>query len=202
MKTLGFVVLLFPICWSFAQPPDTLWTRFIGTGATDYGRSVIACPDGGYLVSARYVTDSLDYSCLFMRLTESGDIQWARTVDYFAESYPINVWPDGEGGFAAIVFARNRDGLRGWSLIRLDGLGEFIYCRSYFFTASYQPGILEAAASPGGGWYLVGGYRDESYTCRLDENGDTLWTRLYGGHEYDCGQAIAATMDGGCLTAG
>jgi hypothetical protein len=59
-----------------------------------------------------------------------------------------------------------------------------------------------------GGYNIVG--RTESYGAgdfdvwlvRTDENGDTMWTRTYGGPGYDAGRSVAQTPDNGFIVAG
>lgn len=55
--------------------------------------------------------------------------------------------------------------------------------------------ICGATASFGnGGW--------DVYLVRTDANGDTVWTRTYGGPSHDEGRDVALTPDGGFLAAG
>ena len=54
-------------------------------------------------------------------------------------------------------------------------------------TCSYGPGIPD--------WYNI-------YITRIDSNGDSIWTRMFGGDRSDMANAIQSTMDGGCIIAG
>ena len=40
------------------------------------------------------------------------------------------------------------------------------------------------------------------YLIKLDANGDTLWSRAFGGADYDIGHAVEQTADGGYIVAG
>lgn len=59
-----------------------------------------------------------------------------------------------------------------------------------------------------GGYLLAGSTRSfgagglDVYLVRTDENGDTLWTRTYGGGLDDHGASAHLTSDGGCLIVG
>jgi hypothetical protein len=59
------------------------------------------------------------------------------------------------------------------------------------------------------GGYLVAGYTSSfgsgpqsAYFTRIDENGDTLWTRVYGGSSWDGAHYIYETYDTCYLAAG
>ena len=48
--------------------------------------------------------------------------------------------------------------------------------------------------------YGAGG--EDVYLIKTDENGDTLWTRTYGGSSDDMGNSVQETTDGGFIIAG
>jgi len=52
------------------------------------------------------------------------------------------------------------------------------------------------------GWTTSFGYRHQVYLIKTNAQGDTLWTRHYGGAEYDWGNAVQQTSDGGYIIAG
>ncbi len=59
------------------------------------------------------------------------------------------------------------------------------------------------------GGYILAGYTDEfgaglfdMYVIKIDSLGDTLWTRTYGGREFENAQAIQETTDDGFIIVG
>ena len=68
-------------------------------------------------------------------------------------------------------------------------------------------GCSVAQTSDGG--YIVAGYTysygagsRDLYLVKTDSLGDTLWTRTYGGTDWDGGRSVAQTSDGGYIVAG
>ena len=61
---------------------------------------------------------------------------------------------------------------------------------------------------PDGGCILVGSTlsfgagRSDIYLVKTETRGDTLWTRTFGGRDYDVGYAVQPTADGGYIIAG
>jgi hypothetical protein len=57
--------------------------------------------------------------------------------------------------------------------------------------------------------YIIAGYTESFgtiwrniYTIKTDSLGDTLWTKMYGGTDYDVGYSVLQTLDGGYIIAG
>ena len=48
----------------------------------------------------------------------------------------------------------------------------------------------------------IGAGNHDVYVIKTNKNGDTLWTKTYGGVDYDYGFSIRPTSDGGYIIAG
>lgn len=126
-----------------------------GTGS-EAGYSVAEAPDGGYVCAGQ--TGSFSFG--------SGDMYFFKTT--------VNgqlVWQTHYGG-AGIEGAR--------AVTRGHGGG--------FLVAGYTNSFGN------------GGY--DYYLVRTDEQGDTVWTRTYGGTDWDFAYSVCQTSDGGYLVAG
>ncbi|MBN1826137.1 MAG: hypothetical protein JW958_07720 [Candidatus Eisenbacteria bacterium] len=90
--------------------------------------------------------------------------------------------------------------------VKADANGDTIWTRAYGGAGrDYGYGVCETAD----GGYVITGYTttasagyEDLYLIKIDADGDTLWTRSYGGAGTDEGRAVSATSDGYILAAG
>jgi hypothetical protein len=81
-----------------------------------------------------------------------------------------------------------------------------LWTRSYGVGARWEWGNSVKQTTDGG--YIIVGYTWASssdnvlYIIKTDTNGDTLWTRTFGGANDDGGQSVKQTSDGGYIVAG
>jgi len=91
-------------------------------------------------------------------------------------------------------------------LVKTDSLGELIWERTYGGDKSDGGNSVEQTADGG---YIIAGYTgsfgaewQDVYVVRVSSSGDTLWTRTFGGLNYDVGISVRQTSDGGYVVAG
>jgi len=91
-------------------------------------------------------------------------------------------------------------------LVKTDAMGDTIWTRTYG-GSSYDYGYSVAQTSDGG--YIVAGGTEsfgagycDVYLVKTGSDGDTIWTRTYGGSDDDWGYSVAQTSDGGYIIAG
>jgi hypothetical protein len=181
---------------------DTLWTRTFGGPDVDEGWSVAETPDGGYIVAAVTGDYTWEGDVYVIKTNADGDSLWTRIYggSKHDEGRSVAVTPEGDYVIAG-TYAKDYV-----YLIKIDSNGNTLWTKTYGKTRE-DYGYSVAVASDGG--YFVVGYNEFSivydfdvYLIRTDSNGDTLWTRTYGGTKDDYGLSVAATADGGCIVAG
>ncbi|MFQ5868905.1 MAG: hypothetical protein ACE5JC_03275, partial [Candidatus Zixiibacteriota bacterium] len=84
--------------------------------------------------------------------------------------------------------------------------GDTLWTRAYG-GSGYDRGYSVQQTSDGG--YIIAGYTEsfgagdyDVYLLKTDSSGDTLWTRTYGGSDWDRGYCIQQTSDGGYIITG
>jgi hypothetical protein len=85
--------------------------------------------------------------------------------------------------------------------------GDLIWSRHYGGTNNHEWGQSVQQTSDGG--YIIGGYAqfpritwEDLYLIKTDSNGDTIWTRTYGGSNDDRAYSVKQTSDGGYILTG
>ena len=91
-------------------------------------------------------------------------------------------------------------------LIKTNNFGDTIWTKTYGGTASDMGNEVEQTAD--GGFIVVGNTTSfgagatDIYVIKTDINGDTLWTKTYGGINSESGNSVRQTTDGGYIIAG
>jgi hypothetical protein len=119
-----------------------------------------------------------------------------------------DVQPTYDGGY--IIVGTTRSFGAGGSdvlLVKVNADGDTVWTRTYG-GANDDAGLSVLEVASGGGYMVAGktqtfgGGGDDVYLLRVDPDGDTLWTRTYGGPSDDMGKSLRRTHDGGYVIAG
>ena len=206
LSLFGIVVFVWSAI-SFAQGPDTLWTRRYGGTNYECGKSVQQTSDGGYVVVGSTNSHGRREDVYLIKTDENGDVLWTRTFGGGNWDQGESVLQTSDGGY---VIAGNL--ACGWSgvcdiyVIRTDAQGDTLWTRSYGGPLEEQTHSL--AATDDGGCIIAGrkctlsAEDPDVYLVRLDANGDTLWTKTYGGTASDGGCCVQQTHGGEIVIAG
>ena len=183
---------------------DTLWTKTYGDGGGSYEslNAVNETDDGGYIMTGRVFAGGVT-DMLLIRTDENGDTLWTRTYGSFDTDSGYDVLQTPDGGF--IVCGTTRSYHTGFGssvwLFRTDADGDSLWSKTYG-GSSYQEGSA-VNLGPDDGFIVTGSYNDggsqsgDVWLLRTDAQGDTLWTRRYGGEGTQQGSAVLNTSDGG-----
>jgi len=202
--TLGDVYLV-----KIDSDGDTLWTSVYGGSGFDYGHSVKQTTDGGYIIAGIAESPGTGYCDVYLIKTDTnGDILWTRTYGEIYDDWSYSVAQTTDGGYiiAGMTNSIIGGGYYDVYLIKTNSGGDTLWTR-IFGANFYDRGESVAQTSDGG--YIVAG-RTESfgagyydiYLIKTDSDGDTLWTRTYGGIDDDWGNSVEQTTDGGYIIAG
>jgi hypothetical protein len=187
---------------------DTLWTRTYGGPGLDDGLSIRQTSDHGYVIAALTMSFGAGNQKIWVIKTDSlGDTLWTRL--FGGDSISASGWAQQttDGGYF----------VAGWTclyaptpqtyLIKTDANGDTLWTRT-ISGRSYFTECLSGQQLEDGGYIIAGGCEDTTtgnidvYLARIDVNGDTLWTRTFGGSSYDCGYSVQQTADGGYVICG
>jgi hypothetical protein len=143
-------------------------------------------------------------NCYLIKIDKYGDTAWTRVLTSGSAYYACEA-PD--GGYIAVGWAYNAatTGTHAWA-VKTDSNGNVVWAKTYAGTITEE--IVAARPAKGGGYYLLGATSSSGagsfdvLLLKVDELGDTLWTRTYGGPMADEGHSIVETADSGVVIAG
>ena len=174
---------------------DTLWTKTYGGTKNDWGRSVQECANGDFIIAGG--TKSFGGTYL-IRTDADGDTLWTKTYGGAGKS----VQECANGDFI-IAGTSNRDVY----LVRTKANGDTLWTKTYGTTDNDMGEEVQECAD--GGFIIAGKIRslsrptkDDVYLIRTKANGDTLWTKIYGGTGDDWGESVQECADGGFVVTG
>ena len=186
------------------------WERSYGGIAWDWANCIIQTPDGGYLVTGASesfgATQGIPDVWL-VKLNAAGDIRWDRTYGGAGWDEAYCIQPTFDGGFILVGFTDSYgQGHDDVYLIKTDSIGNAQWERTYS-EYDWDEGYRVRQTEDGG--YVIAGHTQvlgsgngEVYLLKTDPDGNELWTRTFGGNEYEEGFSLEITDDGGYLIGG
>jgi len=191
------------------QEGHTLWAHpFPGGLYSDVGYSVRQTSDGGFIVAGAMIPDETSYVDFFLAKTDSqGSELWSKNFGTrnFDQGRSVLETPD--GGFVVVGVGPYPTGGgpdRVW-FVKTDASGNRLWGKT--FGGPWDNAGYSVSPSDDGGFIIAGytesvGVGTDVYLIRTNANGDTLWTRAFGGAELDFGYSVQQTTDGGFIVAG
>lgn len=201
----------------FDSNGDTLWTRMFGGSVYDAGICIANLISGGYVMSGRVYSfgTGLRDACL-LRTDENGNLEWFRTYGGPFTDEGMIVKQTADRGFlisgASESFAPA--GYYDVYTVRTDSTGLLLWSRNY--GGNKTDATYDFIENPDGGFTILGFSEsfnsnlfqphspemlgDDSasvYVIRTNAQGDTLWTRVFGGNKFDEAYALIPSDSGG-----
>jgi len=187
---------------------DTLWTKTYGGNLWDSGVAIQHVSDGGYIIAA--ASNSIDpgnYDIYLIKINTSGETLWTKSVGGQATDYAHSLQTTSDGGYVVLAHTLSfGNGSMDFYLLKFDQKGDTLWTKTYGGAQSDWGSTVQQTRD--GGFILVGDTKsfDDSngdvYLIKTDVNGDILWTKTYGGGDYDRGYHVIQTNDNGYIIAG
>lgn len=203
---LVFIITVISIS-AFAQYSQ-LWTKTYGGSSYDLCHSVQLTADSGYILGgASYSYGSGQSDAWAVRINSSGDTLWTSVAggSTYDECLAITETSDGHiimGGYTNSFGAGGGD----FYLIKLSSNGDTLWTSVYGGVNDDEcQSIIEDSDSN----YVLAGYTlsqgagsGDFWVVKTNDNGDTLWTKTYGGSDNENCRSVIETHDGYYLLAG
>jgi hypothetical protein len=191
------------------------WRQLYGGSNREIGFCVREKAGGGYALLG-YSRSFGDWEQFYLVGTdESGVQEWeqAHGTRFVEIGHELEQTPDGgfmllgsEGGFYFPTELEHASPHAEMVLIRTDSLGNSLWYRKYGGHRHEMGRSLAPAAD--GGWYLFGSTQSQGagsfdqFLLKVDANGDSLWSRTWGGPDWDYGNSIDVDAEGNLYLLG
>ena len=207
---VGCLVLLAAPVAMAQLPGDALWTRTYGDDGYNCGRCVQPTSDGGYIVAGFTYGASQD---IYLIKTDAvGDTLWTNCIrgDGSDDAKCVQELP---GGGYVVVGNTQAPGIFGCDiyLVETDAVGDTVWTRRYgdsegMGTGTNNGNCVERTSDGGyivAGWsQFQGPYNEDLWLIKTDADGDSLWSRFFGGSAFDMAYTVEQTSDDGYIAVG
>jgi hypothetical protein len=187
---------------------DTLWTKTYGGTLEDYPGSVQQTSDGGYIIAGS--TESFgsgNFDVYLIKTNSLGVALWTKTYGGSLWDYGSFVQQATDGGYIITGHTSSFGaGSYDFYLIKTNIGGDTLWTKTIGGVNDENSFCLKQTSD--GGYIIVGmtGFFQTSifdiYLVKTSATGDTLWTKTYGGNDYERGNSVQQTLDGGFIIAG
>lgn len=185
-----------------------VWQKTFGGPEKDYGNWVEQTPDGGYIIVGGTASFGAgDSDAWLIRTDQYGNLMWDKTFGGAGKDYASVIHRSADGGYI-ILGGTNSYGAGDYDLwlIKTDANGSEVWSKP-FGGSSYDDGysVLETAD---GGYIIVGvtfsyGAGDgDVWMIKTNPSGEEVWSKTFGGTDYDAGYCCEKTRDGKYVITG
>ena len=211
MKKLYLLLsVLFLISWGCedVELDDglTLFTKNFGGNLWDYGNSVQQTIDGGYIITGEISSSENGSSDIWLIKTDSeGQEEWNQTFDGNDRDYGKSVKQTVDGGYI-IIGSTGSDYYYDVWLIKTDPKGTEEWNQTFGGDNKDYGNSVQQTIDGG---YIITGEISSSgngssdvLLIKTDQQGQEEWIQTFGGSDYDIGNSIEQTYDGGYIITG
>ncbi len=156
----------------------------------------------------------------FQCLSQAPDTTWTKTLGGSGSDCAQSIIQTSDGGYivAGYAWSTNGDvhgnhGSNDYWIVKLNNIGDTTWTKSlggsaadlaFSISQTSDGGYIVAggAASNNGDVHGHHGYYSDYWIIKLNNSGDTIWTKTLGGSSYEWARSINQTSDGGYIVAG
>jgi len=187
---------------------ESLWTKTYGNTGYDLGYAIQEVSDGGFIFTG--FSESLvgDADVYLVRTNSLGDIIWTKTYGGTSSDIGYSIQQTSDGGFiiSGLTYSFSPGGSLVY-LIKTDSLGDTLWTRTYDDTLGNIGYSVQQTSDKD--YIITGTVYDtfglnnwDIFLIKTDSLGNILWSRTYGGNNWDESGSVQETSDGGYIIAG
>lgn len=188
---------------------NIVWTKTFGGIHQDMGYSVQQTTDGGYIIIGKTCSFGAGHpSTWLIKTNQLGDTLWTKVFD---SREGQSVQQTNDGGYIVTGASTSRySGDSDIWLIKTNDLGDTLWSKTIGgkYGAFYSDWGQCVQQTTDSGFIIIGntqisvGGEMNVWLIKTNALGDTLWTKMLGGNDYDQGCSVKQTADGGYIIVG
>ena len=179
------------------------WSQIFGGPGNDKAHCVQQTTDGGYIITGKTAIPFAGYKIYLIKTDENGDSTWTKTYGSTHDIWGRFVQQTNDGGYILIGSGG------GINLIKTNENGDALWTKTFGKNLYYGNSVQQTNDE---GYILTGTTNSTTnsfgngsidvFLIKTNENGDSLWTKTYGGINQDKGSSVQQTNDGGYIITG
>jgi len=216
---------------AFSQTPPTIqWKRCFGGSNDDFGTVVRPTNDGGYIIAGYSSSNDGDVSAnhgnidiWLVKITSTGLISWKKCLGGTGYEYAYDIKQTTDNGFiiagansANGGYITDNHGLSDAWVIKVSDTGKIEWQKSIGgrmndIAYSIQPitgGYIMAGSTSSDsingspiGYHSGAPYSSDVWVVKLDDTGNIIWQKAYGGTQTEAASGIIIAKEGGYTIA-
>jgi|UniRef100_A0A7C6EJB4 hypothetical protein len=189
---------------------DTTWTKTYGGYYDEIGCAVQQTTDGGFIIVGKKNNYGSTYDDFWLVKTDiNGDTIWTRSYGGNYNEIGRSGQQTSDGGYVIVGSTRSYgQGTPTYTniyLVKTDTNGDTIWTRVFGDSGFVDDYAYDITQTSDGGYIIAGcsGLDTEFdlYLVKVNSDGDTLWTKKYGGSGQEIGYSVIES-GGGYIVAG
>ena len=186
---------------------DSLWTEFLGGSQLDYCYAVQQTSDDGYIIGGATISFGVfSWDAWLAKTDADGNQLWNQTYggDYYDECTSVLQTPDGGYLMAGVTYSIETG--YDFLLIKTNANGDSLWGKTYGGTDDEWCYSIEETWEGG---YVLAGYTrsfgagvQDYWLLKINADGDSLWSRTFGGFIDDPCYSAHQCADGGYILGG
>jgi len=195
----------------YVDPPEILWDKTFGGINMDYGVDIKQTKDNGYIITGSTYSFGSDLSDAWLIKTDSyGNEEWNKTYDKKYEidtdemAFSVQQTND-DGYIIAGDVSPYWEGYFDLFLVKTDNTGDEQWQKVYGGSDVERANEIIKCIDDG---YIIAGMECSSgdscdaWLFKIDDDGEELWNKTYGGDNLESFRSLKQTTDGGYILTG
>lgn len=185
---------------------NEIWSKTYGGSGFDFANSIKQTYDKGFILTGNTNIGSVAADLLITKLDTVGNILWSKSYGNLSRENGHSIIQTSDSGFIVSGYADLFGIGTNLMLLKTDSLGNVLWCKGY--SNCYEDWDSDIKQTYDGGYIIAeihgiwGGPNNFSFLIKTDQNGDTLWSRTFGGIDTLRINSVLQSTDSGYVLAG